>query len=247
MKMILAVTGCLMLAGSSLFSQETPVATNAPATNAAAGIVITNAADGTVVTNEVTFEDLAKLPAFTNSTGMLMVKVANNLWVSATEVTQEQYQKVAGSNPSKFQGPNNPVESVSWDEAMQFCVKLTLVEAEEKMVPENLVYALPTQAQWEMFAAGADLANAITGSGTRRAGTSPVATLGATGPGVFDIRGNVWEWALDPQDKPFHVARGGAWDTFIEVNLRPEFRWYSKGADDRSEAIGFRCVLEPKQ
>jgi formylglycine-generating enzyme required for sulfatase activity len=43
------------------------------------------------------------------------------------------------------------------------------------------------------------------------------------------------------------VARGGAWNSFIEINLRPEFRWYMNGPDDRKNTIGFRCVLEPAE
>ena len=70
-----------------------------------------------------------KLPAFTNDTGMIMVKLSDSLWVSAYETTQEDYRKITGSNPSKFQGPRNPVETVSWNEAMDFCARLTTAEA----------------------------------------------------------------------------------------------------------------------
>jgi formylglycine-generating enzyme required for sulfatase activity len=128
---------------------------------------------------------------------------------------------------------------------VNFCAKLTEAEAAKKMLPEGMAYTLPTQAQWEALAAGADLKNAVTGSGTRRATTAPAGSLGATGPGLYDIRGNVCEWCLDPQDKPFRVARGGAWDTFIEINLRPEFRWYA-APEERKNNIGFRVVLGTK-
>jgi formylglycine-generating enzyme required for sulfatase activity len=237
MKTTLAVVGCLALTLLPLVAQD------AAPTNTAAGPALTNAPATTEGgTNEVDIKELIKLPQFTNDTGMVMVKISESQWAGAYEVTQEEYQKIAGSNPSKFGGARNPVESVSWNDAVDFCAKLTAAEGEKKMLPEGMAYTLPTQAQWESLAAGADLKNAVTGSGTRRATTAPVGSLGATGPGLYDIRGNVCEWCLDPQDKPFRVARGGAWDTFIEVNLRPQFRWYASPLEHKN-SIGFRVVL----
>jgi formylglycine-generating enzyme required for sulfatase activity len=239
MKMILALAGCVSLTILPLFAQQptTPPVAGGPAlTNAAA-----EAEGGT---NEVDIKELMKLPQFTNDTGMVLVKISDAFWAGAYEVTQEEYQKIAGSNPSRFQGARNPVDSVSWNEAMAFCAKLTAAETEKKMLPEGFAYTLPTQAQWESFAAGADLKDAITSSGMTRSGTAPVGTLGATGPGLYDIRGNVCEWCLDPQDKPYRVARGASWETFIEINLRPEFRWYEQ-PDSRKATIGFRVVLSP--
>ena len=62
------------------------------------------------------------------------------------EVTQEQYEAVMGTNPSSFKGPQNPVEKVSWDDAVEFCRKLSAMPAEKK---EGYVYRLPTEAEWE--------------------------------------------------------------------------------------------------
>jgi len=240
MKMILGVLGCLLAVSLPLAAEEPG---DSPANETSPAVSATPASEGG--TNEVDIKELMKLPRFTNDTGMVMVKISDSLWVDAHETTQEEYQKVAGNNPSRFQGPRNPVDSVSWNEAMAFCAKLTAAEAEKKMLPEGFAYTLPTQAQWDGFAAGAELKDAITSDKTTRSGTSPVGTLGATGPGLYDIRGNVCEWCLDPQDKPYRVARGAAWDSFIEVNLRPEFRWY-EAPDNRRDKIGFRVVLVPK-
>ena len=252
MKTTLAAVGCIIATAVSLFAQapatNTPPANGAP-TNApvANGQQITNApaTDGEGATNEVDIAELMKLPAFTNDTGMIMVKLSDRLWVSAYETTQDDYKKITGGNPSKFQGARNPVESVSWSDAIDFCVKLTAAENEKKMLPEKFVYGLPTQAQWEALAAGAELKNAVTSSGTTRSGTATVGSLGATGPGIYDIRGNVCEWCLDPQDGAYRVARGSSWQNWIEINLRPEFRWY-EAPEVRKEIIGFRVVLEPK-
>ena len=251
MKTTLAAVGCIIATAVSLFAQAPATNTAAPVpaqlTNApvANGQQVTNAptADGEGATNKVDIAELIKLPAFTNDTGMVMVKLSDRLWVSAYETTQEDYKKIAGSNPSKFQGPRNPVESVSWDDAMDFCVKLTAAENEKEMLPEKFVYGLPTQAQWEALAAGAELRDAVTSSSATRSGTAAVGSLGATGPGIFDIRGNVCEWCLDPQDMPYRVARGSSWQNWIEINLRPEFRWY-EAPEVRKETIGFRVVLE---
>ena len=62
------------------------------------------------------------------------------------EVTQEQYESVMGTNPSKSKGPQNPVENVSWADAVEFCRKLSAMPAEKKA---GYVYRLPTEAEWE--------------------------------------------------------------------------------------------------
>jgi formylglycine-generating enzyme required for sulfatase activity len=188
-------------------------------------------------------KELIKGDRFTNYTGMVMVKISPTLWAGQYLVTQAAYQTVVGSNPSRFSGPNNPVDSVSWNDAMSFCVRLTELEEKQNMLPEGMAYTLPTQAQWESLMAGAPLSQAVTSEKTRRTGTAPVGSLGANRLGLYDVRGNLWQWTLDPQDKAYRVLRGGAWDAWIEINLRPEFRWYSNGPDDRKEIYGFRCVL----
>lgn len=226
MKLIFAAFAAFTMTGLSLTAQETTGATSA--------------AEGS--TNKVAIEELMKLPGFTNDTGMVLIKIAESQWAGAYEVTQEEYQKVAGSNPSAFAGVRNPVESVSWTEAMAFCAKLTEAEKTAEMLPEGFAYALPSQAQWESFAASAELKDAVTSAGATRSSPAVVGSLGATGPGLYDIRGNVWEWCLDPQDKPFRVARGGAWNSWIDVNLRRDFRWYGE-PNVRNNTIGFRCVL----
>ncbi len=229
MKLIFAfVTGCALTLSVFSLNAQTPSA--APA-------------GGEAATKKVEIEELMKLPSFTNDTGMVMVKISDTQWVGAYEVTQAEYQKIAGSNPSAFAGDRNPVESVSWSDAMVFCTNLTEAEKKEKMLPEGFAYTLPTQAQWEGFAAAAELTDAVTSEKATRSSPAAVGSLGATAPGLYDIRGNVWEWCLDPQDKPFRVARGGAWNSWIDINLRRDFRWYGEPTV-RNNATGFRCLLE---
>jgi formylglycine-generating enzyme required for sulfatase activity len=81
------------------------------------------------------------------------VTISKDYYLGVTEVTQGQYEKVMGTNPSFFQGNeirgssyNHPVEMVSWEEAVEFCKKLSELPEEKKAGRE---YRLPTEAEWE--------------------------------------------------------------------------------------------------
>ena len=65
------------------------------------------------------------------------------------EVTQAQYQAVTGENPSEFKVPNLPVTNVSWDDAREFCRKLTERERAAGRISENQEYRLPTAEEWQ--------------------------------------------------------------------------------------------------
>ncbi len=76
-----------------------------------------------------------------------LVRITKPYLIGMTDVTQEEYQRVMGGNPSKFQGnPKRPVEMVSWDEAMDFCRRLSELPREKAA---RRRYGLPTEAQWE--------------------------------------------------------------------------------------------------
>lgn len=182
----------------------------------------------------------------TNTVGIVLEKISSSFWAGKYEVTQEAYQKVMGSNPSAFHGGNHPVDSVSWNDAMDFCKKLTEQEQKKEELPARYIYTLPTQAQWVQLEDGASLNDAVMSLNTqRRSSTAAVGSLGPNSLGLYDARGNVMEWCLDPQDKPYRVLRGGAWNTYISVNARVDFRWYAK-PDEANNTFGFRVVLEPK-
>jgi len=81
------------------------------------------------------------------------VTISKDYYLGVYEVTQAQYEKVMGKNPSYFQGPkvgnenaDLPVENVSWDAAVEFCKKLSDLPEEKKA---GRVYRLPTEAEWE--------------------------------------------------------------------------------------------------
>src|SRR5438105_1295771 len=82
-------------------------------------------ADGSEMTNAIDMVEIIKSPGvFTNSIGMILVPVSG-YWACRFEVSQTEYQAVMKGNPSKFVRTNNPVDNVSWDNAMDFCQKLT--------------------------------------------------------------------------------------------------------------------------
>ena len=193
-----------------------------------------------------TLKDLmATNDQITNTVGVVLVKISSTEWVGMYEVTQDAYQHVMGSNPGAFTGSDHPVDSVTWNDAMAFCKKLTDTERKADQLPRGFVYTLPTQAQWEKLVDDASLSDAVMSlNGQRHSSTESVGSLGANRYGLYDMRGNVMEWCLDPQDKPYRVLRGGAWDTYIDINARVEFREYS-APDKTKNDYGFRVVLEP--
>jgi formylglycine-generating enzyme required for sulfatase activity len=72
--------------------------------------------------------------------------ISSAYWLGMNEVTQSQYERVMGTNPSKFKGADHPVETVSWEDAVEFCRRLSELP-EEKAA--GRIYRLPTEAEWE--------------------------------------------------------------------------------------------------
>ncbi len=199
-----------------------------------------------------------------------LVRITKPFCMGVTEVTQGQYEAVMGTNPSKFEGRDNPVEQVSWHDAVEFCRKLSTRTGRE--------VRLPTEAEWEYacragtttpFHTGDTISTAEanydgdyaygTGSkGTDRGKTMPVGGLAPNGWGLYDMHGNVWEWcqdrygsyrhgmAVDPTGAEagrFRVVRGGSW------GINPT---YCRSADRirnvpaRADSYnGFRVVASP--
>jgi formylglycine-generating enzyme required for sulfatase activity len=195
------------------------------------------------------------------------VTISKGFYIGIYEITQEQYQKVMGTNPSKFRGNDNlPVEMVSWIDAREFCTQLCQKEG-------KTTYRLPTEAEWEYACRAGTTSTYGFGDSESQLGdyawykqnsgdkTHPVGEKKPNAWGLYDMQGNVWEWCLDwyakdwyskgPTKNPLNesygdkisrVIRGGCWATYsiyCRVSLRGGLSPYY-----RDDNYGFRVVLD---
>ncbi len=82
------------------------------------------------------------------------VMISQGYWIGKYEVTQNEYQEIMDNNPSRFKNGRNPVEQVSWYDAVEFCKRLTEREHRVGRLPFGYEYRLPTEAEWEYAARG---------------------------------------------------------------------------------------------
>ncbi|MBR0324446.1 MAG: formylglycine-generating enzyme family protein [Bacteroidales bacterium] len=191
----------------------------------------------------------------------------SSYYIGETEVTQELWEAVMGSNPSAFSGypgyPQRPVEVVSWNNCQEFITKLN------NLTGEN--FRLPTEAEWEYAARGGNKSQGYKYSGSNTIGnvawyddnssskTHDVKTKQANELGIYDMSGNVSEWCQDwfgsdyysnspstnptgPSSGSTRVARGGSWEfsaRYCRVSDRDlDFPGYGR------TSIGFRLILQ---
>ena len=196
------------------------------------------------------------------------VRFRGSWWMARHPVSQAQFLAVMGGNPSKFSGqsPNLPVECVTWDEAREFCERLTREERSGENLPLGFHYRLPTEAEWEFSCRAGETApgasNTSRSSGEVGAVSHAICTFpldgnrGANHFGLCDMTGNVFQWCLDaygpcPQsieadpcaggDSAIRVIRGGSWHDPAHCR-RPAARAQCQ-RDTRSSRVGFRVVL----
>jgi len=188
------------------------------------------------------------------------VTISKPFYMGRYEVTQEQYEAITGTNPSHFKGAKNAVDTVSWDDAQDFCKMLS--------AKASKTVQLPTEAQWEYacragtntrFCSG-DADGDLDGVGwyydNSGNTTHPVGEKKPNAWGLYDMHGNVVEWcqdwygqyeaeaATDPKgaaDGPFRVLRGGPW-SFNPAGCRSAVRDRSTPGV-RFDLDGFRVVL----
>ena len=169
----------------------------------------------------------------------------SDYYIGETEVTQELWQAVMGSNPSWFTGNmQRPVECVSWNDCQTFITKLNELTGES--------FALPTEAQWEYAARGGKSTKGYLYSGSNSIAdvawyidnssdtTHPVKSKSPNELGLYDMSGNVCEWCADwygsysstsqtnpvgPSTGSHRVLRGGGW-SFNAASCRFANRYY---------------------
>ena len=201
------------------------------------------------------------------------VTLKHSFHVAKVEVPQNLWESVMGENPSRWKGPRNSVEMVSFDDAAEFCAKVTLLLKSAKLIDENQVVRLPSEAEWEYIArAGTstkysfgddakDLGDFAWFTGNAKGNNPPVGAKKPNAWKLHDVHGYLWEWCADawhdtyegaPADgsawlsdpAKHRVMRGGSWKDTAEL-LTSSFR--RAGAHDvRDDAVGLRCVLAPK-
>ena len=185
----------------------------------------------------------------------------DSYYIGETEITQAQWRAVMGSNPSEYKGDNRPVENVSWNDAQEFCERLSELTGKR--------YVLPTEAQWEYAARGGNQSKGYTYSGSNNidevavyddwsSNHSNVKSKKPNELGIYDMSGNVWEWCSDwygsyssssetnpqgPNSGYLRVLRGGSWfyyASYCRVAIR-----YNNIPSYTYDNFGFRVVCLP--
>lgn len=183
------------------------------------------------------------------------VTITKPFYLAAYETKQEQYKALMGKNPSFFDGKARPVEQVSWDDATEFCEKLSGLT--KKTV------RLPTQVEWEWSCRAGTASPFHVGDVLRfdqanfdgslstgdpaayRKQTLPVGSFKPNAWGLFDLHGNVAEWTVDSHDldgKQFRIIKGGCWASPARMCTSGYFNWLAP--DYKAENVGFRVVVE---
>jgi len=178
------------------------------------------------------------------------VALVNDFYLGKSPVTQDQYEAVTGTNPTDHEEiADPPIDSVNWDQANEYCQKLTKLDREAGVLPDGWEYRLPTEAEWEYACRAGD-------SEPRHGQPRDVAwhhdnaddrpnavekkTTNAWG--FHDMLGNVWEWCQDW----FSVAnrcrsvRGGSYFNSARF-CRSAQRW-GWNPNGRSRYCGFRLL-----
>jgi formylglycine-generating enzyme required for sulfatase activity len=203
--------------------------------------------------------------------------ITKDFYISDHEVTLAEWNAVMIDNQRSFKGNKTPVKNVSWYEAVEYCNRLSMKEGKNPVYTINGTkvtwdkngdgYRLPTEAEWEYAARGADKTNDYLYSGTNNADevawfkdnsnnkTHTVKDKKANELGLYDMSGNVWEWCWDwfgaykdeeqrdpvgPATGSYRVVRGGAFDSNVSVVLSANRASYEP--ESKFSVLGFRIV-----
>ncbi|WP_230633232.1 formylglycine-generating enzyme family protein [Methanosarcina mazei] len=200
------------------------------------------------------------------------VTIKKPFYLGKYPVTQEQWCRVMGNNPSYFRDEKHPVENVSWKEAQEFVRKLNALEDTGEKSP---VYRLPTEAEWEYAARAGNSGSYFFGDDESKLKeyawflensgleTHPVGLKNPNPWGFYDLYGNVGEWMQDeyhisykgaPSDGraweslfpsvsvPVRIRRGGGWNGNAGCCRSAERLFAAQ--DKKLNSLGFRIVRE---
>jgi len=205
----------------------------------------------------------------TNDQPQTQVTIAHAFLIGKYEVNQGEYQAITGSNPSFFTGDlSRPVESVSWEDATNFCALLTARDRQSAHISGTAFYRLPTEAEWE-YAARAGTSTAYSfGDDASSLGqyawfdgdsaqtSHPIGQKLPNPWGLYDMHGNTWELCMDwfgpypggavtdpqgPVTGTRRIVRGGSWFR-ASVSSRSARR-ATLPSNSRNGDGGFRIVL----
>ena len=191
------------------------------------------------------------------------VTLTKGFWLGKYEVTQEQWDRVMGSNPSNFRGAKNPVGEVSWDDVQGFIEKLNAKGAGG--------FRLPTEAEWEYacragsttaYCFGDDEQGLYSYAWYRDNSGYEEHPVGGKKPnawGIHDMHGNLWEWCQDwygkypsgsvtdpggPASGSCRVLRGGSW-SYYPASCRSAIRLRVNPRTPGFTFFGFRVARTP--
>ena len=197
------------------------------------------------------------------------VSITRGFWMGTHEVTQREFESVMGSTPSFFKGETLPVDKVSFEQAVAFCKALTTGDRKEGRIATNMIYRLPTEAEWEYAClAGATTAFSFGDSEAEADAhawsaenaddkTNPVGQKKPNANGMYDMHGNVWEWVVDwfaphpkaeqlvdpsgPPEGKHRVFKGGGW--YHEAKFARSSSRFMMEPGMGINFVGFRVAL----
>ena len=181
------------------------------------------------------------------------------------EVTQELYAVVMEGNPSRWKGPRNSVENMTFADAQSFCKRITELLRKEKLITEQQQVRLPTELEWEYCCRAGTTTEYSFGdqaqvpgekapqaslldpyawhTGNAAGNDPPVGALKPNPWGLYDVHGYLWEYCASSDHTPQGkcVVRGGSWrESFKDLTCSSRKIWDLKAIRDD---IGLRCVI----
>lgn len=199
------------------------------------------------------------------------VKMNAPFAIARYEVPQDLYESVMGNNPSRWKGDRNSVEMISWDQANEFCLRLTSLLHQEELLGSQYEIRLPTEQEWEYCCrAGTTTAYSFGEEAQAEGDQNPIATrldpyawhtgnaagndppVGALKPnpwGLYDMHGYLWEYTADNWRSDYQSEK----EEPDQVSIRggswkdqfPELTSSSRKPfpqTGKDSAVGLRCV-----